>query len=64
MATEDKSKSQEQSEAADNETEEGDQLTAEELASISGGVIDPHVTAPDGTPWAPQHTGQGGGYGE
>ena len=39
--------------------EEGRELTAEELASISGGVVDPHTQAPDGTPWAPSHTGQG-----
>lgn len=63
MATEDKSKSQDQGKDPGGETEEGDQLTAEELASISGGNA-PYGTADDGTPWAPQHAGQGGGYGE
>ena len=59
---EDKGKSQEQSKVSDAETEEeGDQLTEEELASISGGAS---ATADDGTPWAPQHMGHGGGYGE
>lgn len=43
----------------ETETDEEDkELTAEELASISGGV-DPHTTSPEGLPWAPSHTGQG-----
>ena len=63
MASEEKTKSQEPSQVSDEETEEGGELTAEELASISGGNA-PHGTAPDGTPWAPQHAGQGGGHGE
>ncbi len=52
------SEAKNQQSVEDEINEEDKELTAEELASISGGG-DPHTTAPDGLPWAPSHTGQG-----